>query len=343
MSNNDVTGASGRRRGSRHPVCVPAEVRVFDERGLHAISEPSHAVVCNLSPGGMQLEVLGRVTELLEHNVARQKLEVILLPPEFRRQGHLICAIRWSRPSPGSDRWAVGVQLPEAPDGVAEKIYEGIKRCETRTGFAKSWTWTGLAAVAAIVAMVAMVAFQWGAKRQRRVRFPLHEQNRRLTMQLDATQVAATQLARAIEESEQELDTVRAAQQSCAGQLVAAATATIPVTEVPAANSDERSLWVVRVATEMQIGDGVSGAAESPQVHGLRVRDGKLTGVVHLPEEADLPQFAVRLEGGDAEAVICEPSPLQVEQGKGEFRCALPASDAAQPVTLRLAWGGGEE
>jgi len=126
-SSGPTSRPEDRRVFQRHEVCVPVLVRVLDERGQQAISDPGFGLVRDVSAGGLRFEVLGELAQRLSGATpGAGQVELRFVPPTLAALPAARGRVRWTRPNADGVGWAAGLQYGAAAAQTQEELLAAL-------------------------------------------------------------------------------------------------------------------------------------------------------------------------------------------------------------------------
>ncbi len=213
-SQNDAD--ANRRAHRRHAICLPAELTLLDEAGLHALSERSYCVLSDISVGGVRAEIIGvAASQLRRINPGRQKVRLSFISPGLLEHRPLVCRLRWQRDNPTNLGVTLGLQFDGLSFADAELLILQVLRSAAAPRRARPLARSVL--VAALVAVVAGVpaVLLWSRAHEKSYAADLALVSQRLQF----AESALDHLGTSIDESERDLDKVRRDLRDCQDKL----------------------------------------------------------------------------------------------------------------------------
>jgi len=290
--------------------CVPAEVRLIDHAEHRAVSEWMHAVVLDVSEGGLRIALVGHAAAVFsESKPGLHGVEVRLLPAHLLAGEPLLCELRWTRPSAEQDSWHVGVQFSSRDEESASLLVKRI-RARSDAPLRRRAGWLGAAGVILILA-----AWAWSASARRTA---LAADVAQCAKDLQDVSTRLDRIAGEMQDLEEKRDKTAAQLTQC--QTLASRAAASHAAEAKASSRGRKvKVWLDRYARK----DG-----ETLDAGDFEFASGFFSGALQPFGVDPDAQLLLRVQGDGDERVDCEPSPVAVHRAATRgFRCPLPAGD----------------
>ena len=210
------TSEANRRQQHRVGVVLPAEIYLCNGFTHEPLGTTMHAVVCDLSLGGVRIELVGDAAKAMaDAKLSNESIMLKLLSPDLRQFGSMPCQVRWSRANPQG--WSIGLLFVDADKIPASALYQQATR-STQEG--ASPRLVRALAAGLIIASILGLGSVWQVMSQREA---LSADVTHLRSEVDDVNTMAAHLTQRLSISETETEQARRDALKCLGRAVVSA------------------------------------------------------------------------------------------------------------------------